>query len=176
MSTNLTVHDPYSAYERTYVMDMMEREVYGIILSAFRFRKEFGALSQNDLAHRSGKNKTQISEIMREPANREINTIAVFANAMDMDVYIAFIDRVDPTRIVTTTGVQALGTPFSDRKVVTNTSSYAQWGYKAQQAIYTGSGIDYSDAHSSANDVIETAVTTNATWSSPKPNIQQLRP
>src|SRR5271155_156898 len=100
MSTNLISTGPYTEYDRTYLSEMIDREVYSIILTAFRFRREFGALTQNEVATRTGKNKTWISDVMRGPANREMHTLAIMANAMDMDVVIGFVDRADPSRIV----------------------------------------------------------------------------
>ncbi len=136
MSMNLPSVDQYSEYDRGYLSEMIDREVYGIILTAFRFRKEFGGLTQTDLAIRSGKNKTQISEILRAPANRELRTVAALANAMDMDVYIAFVDRAEPKRFITATGVQLME---RNSYLARSSGGLTQWGLQGisfQQPIH----------------------------------------
>jgi transcriptional regulator with XRE-family HTH domain len=128
MSTPLSPSDPYGEFEREYHKDIAEREIFGALLVCVQFRKLFSNLTQTELARRTGKDKTAISHLLKEQSNLTINTIAELANSLDVDFKFAFVDRIDPTRIFTGTGVHYLDGRFAVNQFAAQSHTVAQWG------------------------------------------------
>ncbi len=138
MSTIPTVTDSYSEYDRTYVSQMLESDIFGAILTAIRYRKANSALTQTEIARRCGKRKEQISVMMSGPSNIEIGTIAVIANALDLEFRYAFIDRISGSVAFNGTGVHQIGGRVDFDRLLMPAPPASQWSMRSSQTQVWG--------------------------------------
>jgi transcriptional regulator with XRE-family HTH domain len=114
--------------ELAFLRETLFREVFGAAYNVLTVRKDEIGFTRDDLAHRTGWDKTSISKILKGPANWTLKTLSDFCNAVEVDVDIKLIDRRDPDRAFTPTGVHALKS---------STSASGEIGAKAKLVPYS---------------------------------------
>jgi hypothetical protein len=90
--------------EREFLGLTLERQIFGALYSAVQDRKDCLGLTRAEFGRRIGRDKTGVSKLLRGPGNWTIRTISDFANALDLDVEITFVDRRDVNRVFTPFG------------------------------------------------------------------------
>jgi transcriptional regulator with XRE-family HTH domain len=88
-----------------FAAEMMETAFFGAFYAAILARKEEQSLTRAALGKRMGREKTGISKLLSGPRNWQIDTISDLAEALDLRLEIALVDRVNPLRKFTPTGV-----------------------------------------------------------------------
>jgi transcriptional regulator with XRE-family HTH domain len=152
MSINPIHSDPYSAFDREYFSELIEREIFGALLGSVHFRQIVSNMTKSELARRSGKDKTAISHLLKGPTNLSIRTIAELANALDMDFKFAFVDRINPTQIFTSVGMRILDQRFNHQALSTQQPTISQWG-STNKALQSGGGHNKLEAFYSSTPV-----------------------
>lgn len=94
--------------ERIFLAEMLKSEIFGALLTACRTRKNEGHLSRAELGRRMGKDKAQITRMLRAPSNLKAQTISDWANAVEADITFCLVDRNNRDRLFTGHGVEQL--------------------------------------------------------------------
>lgn len=90
---------------RQFAAYVLETSFFGAYMTAIAARKGEQELTQNDLAERTGRDKTGISKLLSGPRNWTIKTISDLAEALDLRVEFKLVDLYNPIRQFTPTGV-----------------------------------------------------------------------
>jgi DNA-binding phage protein len=91
---------------RKFASDVLEASFFGAFVMAIDARKNELNMTQAELAERTGREKTGISKLLSGPRNWTIRTISDLAEALDLRLEFALIDRINPVRRFTASGVQ----------------------------------------------------------------------
>ncbi|MEJ0094137.1 MAG: helix-turn-helix transcriptional regulator [Methylocella sp.] len=94
--------------EREFLGLTLARQIFGALYLAVQFRKASQGLSRVDFGDRTGRDKTGVSKLLSGPGNWTTRTISDVANALELDVQITFVDRYNPYRAFTPTGINYL--------------------------------------------------------------------
>lgn len=105
-----TTESRFDNDERVFLAEMLKNEVFGALLTASRTRKKEGNLSRTELGRRMGKDKAQITRMLKGPSNLKAETISDWANAVEADIAFCLVDRNDRVRIFTGHGIERLST------------------------------------------------------------------
>ena len=109
MTTSVALTGTYTSLSPSQVQEfsahVMEAEVFGAFMLAFDTRTAEAGMTQTQLAERLGKDKTGTSKLLSAPRNWTIRTISDLAVALNVVVELSLRDRIEPTRIFTSTGV-----------------------------------------------------------------------
>jgi hypothetical protein len=95
----------YDANEREFLGLLLSRSIFGALYSALTVRKTDLDLTRAEFGNRVGRDKTGVSKILKGPGNWTIMKISDVANALDLDIEVYFVDRYNPQRTFTSTGV-----------------------------------------------------------------------
>jgi transcriptional regulator with XRE-family HTH domain len=93
-------------YRRKFTAEILEASIFGAFILAIQTRKHENNLTQRQLASRTGKEKTGISKLLSGPRNWQIQTIATLSEALDVRFEFSLVDRTNPFRKFTSTGIQ----------------------------------------------------------------------
>lgn len=99
-----TSTDRFSEVYRSFEIENLKADFFGMFLVAIQARKNEQGLTQDELAHRLGKEKTGTSKLLSGPRNWQISTIAEMALALDVEIELALVDKTNPARKFTPTG------------------------------------------------------------------------
>jgi len=111
---------------RDLAADVLEGEVFGAFILAVDARKRELGMTQAALAERLGKEKTGTSKLLSRPGNWQLSTIAGLGTALDVIVEINLVDRLDPSRKFTPTGVEYTNVNAGRISVIQQQSSNSQ--------------------------------------------------
>jgi transcriptional regulator with XRE-family HTH domain len=92
--------------ELDFLAEMLKSEIFGALLTASRIRKNEANLNRAELGRRMGKDKAQITRMLRGPSSLKAETISAWANAVEADIAFCLVDRHDRDRIFTGHGVE----------------------------------------------------------------------
>lgn len=134
----------YQSYEqrRKFASEVLEASFFGAFLLAIEARKNEASLTQSELAQRTGREKTGISKLLSGPRNWQIRTISDLAEALDLRVEFALVDRLNPQRRFTPTGITINSTPnpYEQFNLVAGTLPAALTHY-VDQVTFAGTGM-----------------------------------
>lgn len=130
----------YSAYDRMYFADIFKSAVHSAFIAVIQYRKKHDGLTQKELSSRCGKDKTQISKLLSEPANWQIKTVSDLAFSLDVDVNITLTDKANPSRVFTPHGV-TYGQQAPPRRTVQIIPAVATLAHDPQAALARSGGI-----------------------------------
>ena len=91
---------------RKFAAEMIEAAFFGAFVTAIAIRKEEQSLTQVELAKRTGREKTGISKLLSRPRNWQLHTISDLAEALNLRLEFSLVDRVNPMRRFTQTGIE----------------------------------------------------------------------
>lgn len=95
-----------SERRRKFAAELMESAFFGAFLLAIEARKSEQALTRSELGKRMGREKTGISKLLSGPRNWQVDTISDLAEALDVRLEFALVDRLNPLRRFTATGTE----------------------------------------------------------------------
>lgn len=95
-----------SERRRKFAAELMESAFFGAFLLAIDARKSEQALTRSELGKRMGREKTGISKLLSGPRNWQIDTISDLAEALDVRLEFALVDRLNSFRRFTATGTE----------------------------------------------------------------------
>jgi transcriptional regulator with XRE-family HTH domain len=98
-------------YRRAFASEIIEAAFFGAFMVAIDARKNEEHLTQIELAKRTGKEKTGMSKLLAGPRNWKLSTISDLAEALDLRLEFVLIDRHNPIRRFTQTGVAFVAPP-----------------------------------------------------------------
>jgi len=88
-----------------FAAQVLETQIFGAFWLAIEARRKEIALTQSQLAERTGRDKTNISKLLDGPRNWTIRTISDLAEGLDLEVEFCLEDRLNRDRKFTPTGV-----------------------------------------------------------------------
>jgi hypothetical protein len=91
---------------RKFASKILEAEFFGAFITAIETRKEEQGLTQADLGMRTGREKTGISKLLSGPRNWMLSTVSDLTEALDLRFEFVLVDKLNPVRRFTSTGVQ----------------------------------------------------------------------
>jgi hypothetical protein len=112
------IRSRFDENEREYRAQVLMGQVFGAFYQMCVRRKSEEGLSRKKLGERMGRGKTRLPQMLREPGNWSLRTIAEFANALEMDFHFFLSDRKHPGRIAKSTGIEEPEAPTIDLKPI----------------------------------------------------------
>jgi hypothetical protein len=91
---------------RAFAADLLEHAFFGAFYTAIVARKNEDGLTRAQLGSRMGREKTGISKLLSGPRNWQLSTISDLSEALNLKLEFRLIDRLNPFREFTSTGVQ----------------------------------------------------------------------
>jgi hypothetical protein len=90
---------------RSYYAGVFETQVFGAFSLALEYRKELEGVTQKSVADGIGKSEDNVSKLFSKPRNWQLKTISDLCYALDLTFEFVLIDRHEPSRLFTATGV-----------------------------------------------------------------------
>jgi hypothetical protein len=122
-----------SENRRKFAAELLEHAFFGAFYSVISARKKEQSLTRAQLGKRMGREKTGISKLLSGPRNWQISTISDLAEALDVRVEFRLVDRINPLRTFTPTGVtfnipNQMSGPFQMTNADLNRATGVFWG------------------------------------------------
>jgi transcriptional regulator with XRE-family HTH domain len=168
--------------EREFLGLTLARQIFGALYTALQYRRESEGFTRADFGERTGRDKTGVSKLLKGPGNWTIHKISDVANALDLDVEIAFFDRNNQARIFTATGMHytpsqsysligdLVGAQRLKPPVVIYSSGQVE-AVNAQPSIHVTVGVATTIYHSGTTSIMSTTYPNTVTGSAVAPTV-----
>lgn len=97
MSTSIE-HVDTEEYDRQFVSEMLQTEVFSAFYALREFRKSNVGLTNAELGRRCGWSRSQVTKLLSAPQNWTLETIAQLAAGLGAEFKFVLIDKLDRSR------------------------------------------------------------------------------